>query len=139
MIRSVFQLAETGQEMTVSDRNGGRAFFIPVPEGPALREALRSAGIGFDVEYPVDPEIQYIHKVIDGRNIFYFANTGRGRKDTQVMLRGRLNLEKWDPHTGMTKKISGEFVNTDSGSFFTRTALELEPYHSIFWVEEEHK
>jgi len=139
MIRSVFHVAETGHEMTVSDRNGGRAFFIPLPEGTALREALRSAGIGFDVDYPFDRDIQYIHKIIDGRNIFYFANTGRKRKETQVMLRGRLNLEKWDPHTGMTKKISGEFVNNDSGSFFTKTALELGPYHSVFWVEEDHK
>ena len=52
----------------------------------------------------LNPDIQYIHKVIDNRNVYFFANTGKSYIQTEVTLRGKMAMEEWDPHTGDIRK-----------------------------------
>jgi hypothetical protein len=90
----------------------------------------------YDVDYPVNENIRYIHKIIDNRNLFYFANIGGSMIETEVKLRGELNLEEWDPHTGEFNKVTKDGANNNNAAF-TQKLLNLMPYHSCFWIEKK--
>ena len=137
IIRSMFPDGEKDAGVIRSNEAGGKACFIPIPDGQKLLEVLSNTGLTFDVEYPVNPAIQYIHKIIENRNIYFIANTGGSQIDTDVILRDKVSLEEWDPHTGGIQRLkteSGEYK--DSSSYLTKVKLNLKPYHSIFWVED---
>ena len=54
----------------------------------------------YDVAFEPGQTLRYIHKVWDGRDIYFFANLEESRIAGWVTLRGRRQLELWDPHTG---------------------------------------
>ena len=136
MVRSIFPDGEKDAGSLKSNNNGGKACFIPDPDGQQLREVLAEAVNDFDVAYPEIRSLQYIHKVINGRNVYYFANVGGSNVRTQVKLRGNFNLEVWDPHTGDTRMAIAESIKGNSpGTLFTQVKLDLKPYHSCFLVE----
>lgn len=136
MVRAIFPGGEKDAGSMKSNQNGGKAFFISHPDGQILRDVLQKTVKDFDVNYPLSPELQYIHKVIDGRNVYYFANIGRSSVETSVMLRGKMNLEEWDPQTGDIRKANTKNMkhNTDD-VLFTQIKLDIMPYHSFFLVE----
>ena len=43
--------------------------------------------------------LTYIHKVKDGRDIYFFANSSPKDVETKVVLRGHRALTIWNPHT----------------------------------------
>ncbi len=135
LMRSVFPAGEPVDVGFVRNAANGLACFIPRPDGPSLREALAATGIDFDVDYPLRPDLQYIHKVVDGRDVYYFANLGGAAVETEVSLRGRLRLEEWDPHTGEVRRRPADFSSGQaSGAGVTKVKLDLMPYRSCFWV-----
>ncbi len=135
MVRSILPEAEKATKI-VSNKRGGRACFIPRPNGQNLRDAILKLENSFDVDYPTNENIRYIHKVVDGRHLFYFANTGGARVETLVALRGSLRLEAWDPHAGTVQEMTTETLQAPgTGLRLTRVKLRLEPYRSCFWVE----
>ena len=110
---------------------GGRAFFLPQPDIKVLATALRDADPVRDVEIKEPPmwpvklypdyegALTYIHKVKDGRDIYFFANSRDTAVDTRVVLRGAKKLELWNPHTGerrpaeiVPSEIDGQPVTT---------------------------
>ncbi len=140
LVRSIFPDPEDRTEQIRTGGNGGKACFLPAPTGPKLAEVLQKVAPGFDVEYPTQPDLQYIHKVVGGRNVYYFANLGEHGIRTEVTLRGRLPLESWDPHSGAIETIHVHTSrNKTAGSRFTTATLSLAPYHSTFWVEQLQK
>jgi len=137
LIRSIFPDGARDTGIKISNDKGGMAIFISHPSGKNLSEALELSGNVFDVEYPYNEEIQYIHKVVENRDILYFANTGGSYVETEVTLRGHYNLEEWDPHTGKGQKIISRTIKGDiPDTVMTRIKLNLKPFHSSFWVEE---
>lgn len=75
-------------------------------------------------------KFSYIHKVKDKHDIYYFANSGDEPIQTEVFIRGRHVLEKWNPHNGnIDKNIKVEYVRK-AGENYTRFALKLEPVKS---------
>jgi hypothetical protein len=137
LVKSIFPFTDKETVFSTSNNNGGSAFFIPDPDGKKLRETLQKTGIQFDVSYPYNPSIQYIHKVIDGRNLYYFSNLGNASVEMQVTLRGKINLEVWDPHSGKSTKIKDKnFRGNEGDSYFTDINLNLNPFRSVFWIEE---
>jgi hypothetical protein len=135
LVRSIFPGGENEAGLIKKGQAGGMACFISSPDGGKLNDVLAKTGIAFDVAYPSHPDLQYIHKIIDGRDVFYFANLGGSNIETEVELRGRIRVEEWDPHTGGIQKRQAEFFkNRDSGACFTKVKLSLKPYHSCFWV-----
>jgi hypothetical protein len=135
LIGSIFPGGESEAGLIKKNGAGGMACFIPVPDGQKLGEVLAGAGLAFDVDYPAHPDLQYIHKVVDGRDVFYFANIGGSRIETEVDLRGRLELEEWDPHTGEVRKRPADFADDKNpGAGLTKVKLDLPPHHSYFWV-----
>jgi hypothetical protein len=88
----------------------------------------------------VNEDIRYIHKVIDGHDVFYFANTGSESIDFSVKLRGKLKLQSWDPHTGNISDLLTE-NNLDNKTLVNKTNIDLSlnGYKSIFWIGERVK
>ena len=117
-----------------SNRKGGKSYFIPQPTAAALQAALDDALPVWDVKFDEDlvvsgGNLSYIHKVIDGRQVYFFANSSDVPVNTTVTLRGKLRLERWNP---VTSHIEVQPVEARPGA--TRTKLDLDPATSIFLV-----
>ena len=97
LMRSIFPGGENEAGLLKKNSAGGMACFLPSPDGQKLREILAGTGLVFDAAYPFQPEVQYIHKIIDGRDVFYFANVGGSNIETEVDLRGRHQTGRMGP------------------------------------------
>ncbi len=132
IIHSIFPNPEqNGTSMHVNAK-GGKALFIANPDGQSLRSALEKLQLNFDVNYATNKYLRYIHRVIAGHDVFYFANVGGSELDTKVQLQGNPSPEVWDPHIGNVI-IPKKQKNSQSGIM-----LKLAPYHSVFLISE-HK
>jgi len=137
LVRSILPEGEKAPGVIRENENGGKACFIAEPDGAKLTQILKNTSITFDVDFPVNPYIQYIHKIVDNRNVYFFANLGNDQAATEIMLRGRFRLEAWNPHTGEFEKVEKTFTeDKTSGLPLTSAKLNLKPHHSIFWVEK---
>jgi hypothetical protein len=123
-----------------TNNKGGKAYFVPAPNSSILKTILDQSGISWDVnfenEYPVsEGNLTYIHKKLNGKNIYFFANSSEKNVDIPVLLKGKLNLQLWNPHTG---NISGCECKTETraGTIFTSIQLKLNPVESVFYVSE---
>lgn len=93
------------QPAAQANSKGGKAYFIAKPTQETLRAVLADALPVYDVAFEGDVRVQggnlsYIHKVIDGREVFFFGNSSDTPVNCIVKLRDRLTLEEWNPHTG---------------------------------------
>lgn len=137
IIRSVFPLMEDNAWERIENERGGKACFLPVPDSQSISEVLYGSGLQFDVSYPLNPDIQYIHKVVEGRNVFFFANTGPNDIQTEATLRGKIPLEQWDPHTGTIRESDIKFTENQTSEInSTVVKLNLKPYNSVFLIEK---
>jgi hypothetical protein len=128
--------------------SGGKAFFIPQPEPKILDGILREAVQVRDVDiqqpaaWPVkmnrayDGALTYIHKIKDGRDIYFFANSTDNPVDANVILRGKKNLALWNPHTGERSKA--QTTASEAGDAPATTVhLVLPAITSVFFVAED--
>ena len=127
--------------------SGGRGYFLPLPDINILNTVLKE-GVGVrdaDIQEPsmwpvkmgraYDGALTYLHKVKDGRDIYFFANSTDKPVDTKVALRGDKKLTIWNPHTG--ERQDAETVKTDAGGQAVTTVhLVLPPVTSTFFVQE---
>lgn len=131
-----------------STRNaaGGQSYFLPKPEpwilDWALNRILPVRDVRFDAPPPLlkqapdyDGALTYIHKVKDGRDIYFFANSTGAAIDTQVTLRGAKSLRIWNPHTGESTPAASATADT-SGQPVITFRLALQPVSSLFYVSE---
>lgn len=143
-VRAMFGLdplkpAVTGAYHKRSNAAGGEAYFVPSLKGlgTALDDALPAPDVRFAERGPkVNPEsgmLSYLHKVKDGRDIYYFANSTDSPVDTEVRLRGAMEIQLWDPHTGETRSIASQRHERE-GQPFTRLRLRLDPVKSVFMI-----
>ncbi|MBZ5585537.1 MAG: hypothetical protein LAQ30_25730 [Acidobacteriia bacterium] len=126
---------------------GGRSYFLPQPDIKLVNAVLREAVPVRDVDiqesptWPVkmgpeyDGALTYLHKVKDGKDIYFFANTRDTAVDAKVVLRGKKNLALWDPQTGERRKAECAY-SEQNGEPVTTVRLALAPVTGIFWVEE---
>ena len=123
-----------------SNSKGGKAIFIPRPSKESLQTAL--SAIPADVLFEPNPaavefgKFSYIHKIRDGKHIFYFANSSNEIVDTEVLLRGKLNIENWNPHTGTISKPDKVAYIKKDGQIYTRCKLNLKGVQSTFWTSK---
>ncbi|MEI6809568.1 MAG: glycosyl hydrolase [bacterium] len=120
--------------------NGGRAYFIAEPSPGVLKAALDDALPVFDVSFESNVEVRggnlsYIHKVLDGRNIYFFGNSSDASVDVVVDLRGKHKLQLWDPHTGQISACESTVVSGRSGDA-TRVRINLASVRSMFVLGE---
>ena len=117
---------------------GGRAWFVPSPSGAALKSVLDEALPDGDVVIEQDVatkggNLSYIHKVKEGRELYFFANSCDQDVDIWVRLRGKLALELWNPHDGKTGPCEYTHVSGKGGAV-TRVRVKLPPVGSVFLV-----
>jgi len=135
IIGDIFPAYEDDAWDLIQNKNGGKAGFLPEPDALGMSEMLFWLNYDFDVSHTLEPDLQYIHKIADGRNIYFFANKGRREITSEVTLRGELRLEQWDPHTGKVSAIDCDYrKNSSSGSPVTVVKLKLKPCNSLFLV-----
>jgi hypothetical protein len=120
---------------------GGKAWFIPSPQVAALKAVLAEALPDGDVVIDQDlttpgGNFSYIHKVKDGKSIYFFGNSSDAEVDTWAALRGKLAPELWNPHDGKTGPAGFEQVAGKEGPV-TRVHVKLPPVHSLFLVADE--
>jgi hypothetical protein len=75
--------------------------------------------------------LTYIHKVKDGRDIYFFANSSPKNIDTKVTLRGKKALSVWNPHTGGQE--TAEFSAAEAA---TTVHLVLPAVSSRFYISQ---
>ncbi len=123
-----------------ANNNGGRAYFIPAPHAAMLKKVLDDTGHSWDVRFEKDISVSggnlsYLHKKLNGKDIFFFANSSETTVDVTVSLNGDHKLQLWNPHNGhMTHLTTVRVVS--AGNRSTRVQLKLEPETSVFWVAE---
>ena len=125
---------------------GGKAVFLGFNYAAQLEAVLDEMTAAYDVDIdgvPADSlgegSLTYIHKVRDGRDIYYFANTGDNALSADVTLRGEYNdLWLWDPHDGTRKKLDTTVTETD-GEKVTSLKLDLAAVRSAFIVDQGEK
>jgi len=121
--------------VTSTNSKGGMAVFLKTPTAQNLRETLDAMVDTYDVEFEPDKELRYIHKVKDGKEIFFFANLNNRAINSWVELRGTLAPELWNPHTGAIQPA--EFSHAKRGAVnITRVKLELDRVQSVFLVAD---
>jgi hypothetical protein len=126
---------------------GGRSYFLPQPDIKLVSTVLKEAVPVPDVDiqqppiWPVkmgtayDGALTYIHKVKDGRDIYFFANSQDTPVEAKVVLRGNRNLAIWNPHTG--ERQAAECTPAESGGQpVTAVRLVLAPVTAVFYVQE---
>ncbi len=126
--------------MTRTNANGGKAYLAASPTAGTLQAILDDAMPVADVAFENSPEassgggmLSYLHKVRDGADLYYFANSSNDRVDTWVRLRGKHALQTWDPHTGVMTTADCKH-ETEKGQDITRVRLVLAPVKSVFLV-----
>ena len=128
-------LAARSARITVNhNAQGGTAWFVENPTTSALRQVVDEALPLGDVTWQEPPvvvggHVSYLHKVIDGRHVWFFTNSSDTPVSTTVELRGEYVLERWDPHTG---HIAACPATASAGR--TSIPLELAPVTSVFLV-----
>lgn len=117
-----------------------RAVFLPNPTTDLLKKALDSLIENPDVAILQNPDepiptleivprwetptvgmFQYIHKVKDGLDVFFLANSSDSGIEFDIQMRGVFQtLELWDPHTGEISSISPDRIIRDNGRTVVR-------------------
>jgi hypothetical protein len=128
------------------NKAGGQALFLPSTHpwlmDFALKQVLPLRDV--DIQEPMgllkkgneyDGALTYIHKVKNGRDIYFFANSSPNAIDTKVVLRGRKSLRIWNPHTG--EQQAAEFAPGEvNGQAITTLRLVLPSVKSLFLIGE---
>lgn len=125
---------------------GGNAYFLPdyTPEimQTIMREVIPVWDV--DIEEPMWPltigpgyngSLTYIHKVKDDRHIYFFSNSSDKAVDSQVTLRGSMDLSVWDPMNGEIRTMEVTHLQGEDGQELTRVPLQLDPVTALFFVE----
>ncbi len=147
-IREVEIFDESGQKTDISsgsysrniNDNGGKAYFMPVPNHEVLKGILDDAIYTWDIRFEEDIQVSggnltCIHKRLNGMDIYFFANSSEDEVNVPLVLDGNMKLRRWDPHTGSITRCSSERINRE-GNRQTRFKLELGAVKSVFFVSD---
>ena len=127
------QIQAIVERMLAGEEGCGKAVFVASPTAENLRQALQQSPAVPDVSFSFDMQpLNYLHKVIDGRDVYYFGNIDAVASHGTVTLRTPLE-QAWllNPHTGET--MPAELITTDDGH--QQLQLSLRPNQSIFLVD----
>ncbi len=108
----------------------GGAVLLKTPDVVSLRETLDAMIEVPDVAFGSGGPLCYIHKIKDGRHVCLLANLGEVPVRTFVRLRGRLEPELWDPHTGGRSETRREHTRI-GGAEVTTVEITFDPTKSV--------
>lgn len=108
-----------------------KAVLIENPSTENLGHVVDKLPTVHSVRFTGQERVNNVHKILNGKDIWYFANPGMENKTVDIEMNGIHKLEAWDPHTGETgKKINFEYKNGK-----TLFSLNLENGKSLFIIE----
>lgn len=133
-----------GESNGKTNGNGGISIHLPELSVETLSDALRQVDKTPDLMYSVLPDLSsdagclsYIHKVKEGRNIYFIANSSRSSIDTEISLRGKMKLELWNPYTGQIQKIDQVEYNDVDNQQYSCFRLKLDGIDSVVITGED--
>jgi hypothetical protein len=118
------------------NRNGGMAIRLKSLNSATLRKALDIAVDVYDVEFQDNKVLRYIHKTIDDTEVYLFANISEAQIDTHIKLRGFMEPEVWNPHSGEIIQLERSHEK-EAGCDISRIRLTLPPVKSVFIVSKK--
>ena len=120
---------------------GGKAIFLKAINPEALANAINELQTDADMIFTENIKLKselgvfsYVHKVKDGKDIFFFANSSDDVISTEILIRGKLKLENWNPHNGDISEIKKIKHVKRNGIDYTQYVLKLKPVCATFWV-----
>jgi hypothetical protein len=141
LVDEIFGANASKNPQVQTNNQGGKALFIPNPTTKVLSEVLAGFTPDADVQFEENPAttsklgvFSYLHKIHDGKDIYFFANSSDNEIDTEVLLRGKQNLENWNPHTGAVSRLQKVSYVRKNGQTYTRCKLNLKGVQSTFWI-----
>lgn len=114
------------------NEKGGTVLFVENPTRENLEKAFVAANYDRGTQFPSGTPLRNIHKLVNGKNLWFFANPTPHAVTAEATLEHEMKLGAWNPHNG---EIQHDYpVRNNNG----RTTLDitLRPYTSIFFVEE---
>ena len=148
LIKEIFNIdpltqVQHTQVYTNENEQGGRAVFIPSPDAVNLSNVLEKYDPTPDVIFKESPQLKndlgkfsYIHKIKGKQHIYYFTNSTDETISTNVMLKGKMKVKIYNPHTGDISK-GDEIKHIDKdGQVYTSLPIELDPVKSYFVIAE---
>ena len=143
IVTELFGTNAATQAKLQSNEKGGKAIFIANPTAELLSKTISELVPTADVIFTDSPTItsklgyfSYLHKVHNGKDIYFFANSSDNSIDTEVLLRGKLNPENWNPNTGAVSKLAKVSYVKKNGQIYTRCNLNLDAVKSTFWISK---
>ena len=137
-LRETFlQTENREQTVTVRRHNGGKVVFAsgegfkanPDPE-KGLRNLNQLLRACVTPEIEIDSEeVFYLHRVKDGKDLFFLINPVDFAADCELRFRGAHTPELWNLETGDIRKVT-VYEQRDG---FTRLRLHLEPFGSALY------
>ena len=123
------------------DASDNKAYFLPTPSAESLAEVMEACLPDRDVRFSGNGHpFNYLHKVIDGHDVFYFGNIDDTSATNTIRVKtSATKLTLLDPHTG--KSLSDSPLKEEDshplkegwgGSF----SLTLSPNQSMFLVDD---
>src|SRR5205823_4566790 len=118
---------------------GGSGAFLAGPvdavlEGPGTRRDALAAALGEAIGSVVEPdaeisnvELFLLHRVRDGRDVYFVVNPTMEPQDARVRLAGAVHPVLWDPADGEERPVGA--VGTEEG--VTAFGLRLPPAGSV--------
>ena len=108
--------------MPTLDDCGALSLIYPAYRNSGAADAMLKGGV-----------FGHIHKKQDGCDVYFFSNSTMADYDSDILLRGELNPEFWNPHTGKIKRAEYEKVSY-RGEIYTKIPMKLASGESIFVV-----
>ena len=130
-------------EVTAENTNssGGLAMFLGTGYKNTLESALDRCVDVYDVEITnptvklTGGDLTYIHKVKEGHDIYYFANSSDQNIVTDVKIRKKFSRPHiWNPHNG-TRTPATFSVDGD----VTTISLSIDKIQSLFIIDEDEQ
>lgn len=113
-------------------------YLVPVPDVrivAAPGTTLPTLNVVPRWDYPLEGMLQYLHKVKNGLDVYYFANSSNSAASFDAALRGEFeSLERWDPTTGETAPLPESAMKFDAESGTTTVRVDLKSIECVFFV-----
>jgi len=138
LIQEMFGEAwDTAQTKSIARTNGNGGKIYHLTNLDSFETILKQAYDNYDVTISSVSEsnghLTYIHKVLSGLNVYFFANSSEIAVNPAITLRGEFeNLEVWNPVTGERHPIAATVSNGK-----TTFDLGIDSISSLFVVAGE--
>ena len=111
-----------------------RAYFLPSPSAASLAEVMNACLPDRDVLFSDGTHpFNYLHKVIDGHDVFYFGNIDATSASNTIRIRtSSTKFSLLNPHTGQTTEPDMR----QTGDGHMELSLQLRPNQSMLLVDD---